>query len=167
MLVDFAEARNRCMHASKNEIIFWIDCDDEIVGKPEIFRDFIDQAFCPPGRIGCIFLIYDYAQDKHGFSILQHWRERVFNKELYNWKGCVHETPIFREGAQPTFLARDPKFPVYIRHRRNPKTGQVSDWRNWGILNCTLRDQRNPDPRYHFYFANANFGLRRFNEALQ
>jgi len=166
VLRSFAEARQLSFNRARNEIVFWLDMDDKLVGAKEL-RLFIDHCFGPAGRRGAIMLPYDYAFDEAGNCILTLWRERIVNKSDYEWRGACHEVLCPKRGHEHkiNFMARDPKAPFRVQHLKPPKS-HFADVRNYIIMRYDWDIRGNHDPRTLFYLGNACRGLERWREAI-
>lgn len=169
-LLDFAEARALVTAEAKNDIVFWIDADDELVeSQPGALRSLVDRVFLDPQkRANAIFLDYLYTFDKHDgrlTTILK--RERVFDRREWFWKGRCHETAITKTGRAAFFADLQSR----IVHTDFRKEHTFSDMRNYIIIRNEIEEARaagrKPDPRSVFYLANAARGLKRFGEAIE
>lgn len=163
LLRSFAEARQLATDAAKNGIVMWLDLDDVVQGF-ETLRQGVDTVFAE-GRRGYIFFKYVYTLSAHGETTTELWRERVFTKGDFHWKGRCHETLIPNTDAQ-LMAAMDRNCPVVVTHV-GAKSHEFSDLRNYMILYDEYFTQGVNDPRSLFYLANAARGLGRNDEAAR
>lgn len=162
-LADFSEARQILNDAAANDLIFWIDTDDNLLGGKD-FRDYIDVFFSDPkNEQNALFLRYEYCYDEvDGACTTDLWRERVLSRRYYHWKGLCHETMIPRDGHLRQIFRYEG---AHIAHK-HCKHHTFSDARNYVILREAYDNATWRDPRIEFYLGNACRGLSRWNEAI-
>jgi len=169
-LSDFAAARTLATSYAKNDIIFWIDADDVLVGGSEFRKSVADYLADPETRPEntCLFLSYDYSFDDDGLCNTVLWRERILDRRHYTWRGACHETMIPKDN-QPQLVQRIPAALARIVHKHG-RHHLYSDIRNYAIL----REAHNTaastgdwiDPRWEFYLGNSCRGLSKWDECV-
>lgn len=171
-ILSFADARNRVLEESENDLIFWMDTDDVFEEEePGAMRKIVEATMVENKQYSALFLVYKYAFAEDGTLTTTLKRERVFRKSVYNWKGRCHETAIpviDMTGQPPVGFCED--LESCIIHTDARKKHQVSDIRNYIIMRKEieeLAENEEPDPRTLFYLANAARGLERHYEAIQ
>ncbi len=153
---DFAKARNFNFKQIPKDYdwIFWMDCDDRVVGA-ETFRDAIKKA----DEVNCksIFAryLYQVELDEQGRIrniLIEHLRERLIkNDDSHEWVGAVHETLIER---YPTGKTDYQGF--YVVHLSKTDNLITSMYRNIDILEDEVANKPH-DPRPIYYLAKAYF----------
>ena len=102
-ILDFSEARNIALDASRNDLIFWADADDVVVEEtPGQLRKLVNRIFGEdsPQRVSTLFMDYHYAfSTEDNALITQLRRERIFRKSELRWEGRCHETACPIEGT--------------------------------------------------------------------
>lgn len=166
-LRSFEAARQIVTDAAAHEIIFWLDSDDVLVGGDR-FRAQAEEFFKDPAH-KILFIPYQYAFDAHdGQCNTVLWRERLFRRTSYHWKGHCHETIVPNTPSDlQVHRIDDPN--IHIRHA-NPRPHTYSDIRNYAILREAYDRETAagwPDPRTEFYLANACRGLGNWGEAIK
>jgi glycosyltransferase involved in cell wall biosynthesis len=168
-VLDFAEARQVALDASKHDAIFWIDSDDIWEEhQPGSFRSVVDQYW---GQRDSFFLNYVYSFDKEdGRVTTMLKRERVVDKRKYYWKGKCHETLIPKDGVATLGPCFFPNLASAIIHKHARGDHRYSDIRNYCIIRSEIEADlaagRTPDTRSLFYMGNACRGLELHDEAL-
>lgn len=167
-LADFAAARQIATDAARNDIIFWIDTDDLLLGGDRL-RALAHDFFSKPSN-NCLFLAYDYTFDIDGTPTTVLWRERLFRRSKYEWLGVCHETAIPRNRTPEAVLkCNDPA--IRIAHKNHRANTKWSDIRNYCILRKAYDDaateNRWLDPRWDLYLGNAMRGLEKYDEAVE
>ncbi|MBN1459182.1 MAG: hypothetical protein JXA57_06580, partial [Armatimonadetes bacterium] len=100
VMSSFADARNIASQKTHNDVNFWIDSDDVLKEtKPGALRETIEREWGKKD-LSMIFLDYEYAHDELGNPTALLKRERVFDKNLWHWKGACHEVLIPHDSAQ-------------------------------------------------------------------
>jgi len=169
-LLNFAEARQIALEASKHDAIFWIDADDtykeEMRGQ---FRAWVDQMW---GRLDSFFMNYYYAFDQvDGQLITLLKRERVVDRRNYVWLGRCHETLCPKPGVKIRGAGFNHAWNGGIFHTDGRKENVFGDIRNYCIIRKEMEEDlaagREPDVRSIFYLGNASRGLGHFSETLQ
>jgi len=155
---DFSAARQFSFSKCSNDLVFWIDADDILVNS-HLFRKSLEHF--DNERVGAIFFVYQYAFDKDGNCITEHWRERVVRKDWYSWSGPVHENLLpLREGTNVKITD------IWIKHRKKESDIAASNERNLRILEKEI-EKTKPfvDPRILFGLAQAYQADNRLEEA--
>lgn len=169
-ILNFAEARQVAMDASKNEIIFWCDSDDVIVERhPGRLRESVDRIFADP-RANVLFLPYHYGFDQDGALNTLLSRERFIRRNNYVWRGRCHEAIVDPTGAEIPGAVLDESIGAYILHTEHRNPSFASDFRNYLILRAEYDETKKNntvDARTVLYLGNACRGLRKFEDALR
>lgn len=163
-LSDFAAARELCHTHAKNELCFWLDSDDIFTYPPDL-RDTVAAYFAKPENT-CLFFAYDYAfEPNDGACTTVLWRERIYRKSNFVWKGICHETLVPKDGV-PQRVEKIDRAAARIIHK-HPRHHTFSDVRNYVILRHAYETADWKDPRWELYLGNASRGLARYTEAIQ
>lgn len=167
-IVDFAAARQIAMDASKNELVFWIDTDDVLAeNDPGRLRKNVDSIF-DEGKADGLFLEYQYSFNENGVCVTTQRRERIFRRELFEWRGKCHETAVPKDGIEIKPMALIPDIGASIIHTEARKPHRVSDIRNYVVLKRAYDEEVESgknDPRTIFYIGNSLRGLEKLREA--
>jgi len=168
----FSAAREVARKASKNPVIFWIDCDDILSddssgGLRQIVNDMMNPE---DPKINTVFLDYNYAHDADGTCTTILKRERFVFKDFFEWKGRCHETMIPTKDCPALANGYFQNLPARIIHQKpneDKKDLRRSDVRNYLIMRQEREEEGAfVDPRTLFYYSNACRGLELFSEAL-
>lgn len=166
---NFAEQRNFNFSQAPKDVdfIFWMDCDDILVGGRELKKI---ATIAKSKDLDCVYLTYWYScwfdgepsvENIKNIEITQ-MRERLINPRKMTWKKRIHETPVEFEGA--SFKHSQAPYdrehnPMAVLHtgafRDEPVEQQLKrSARNREILELELEDERKagkPDPRTILY----------------
>lgn len=154
---DFAAARNSNLATVDTDYWMWFDSDDEIVN-PERIPDLLNVAI--QNNIDVVQLKYDYAQNKGGEAISDHWRERLIKRSYEGkWDAPVHET---FQGPPAAWEQSDW---VVVKHNKSPEDVVKSMKRNEKLL--TKHWEETKDPRDAFYLGMTAMGAQNHKEAIQ
>ena len=150
---DFSRARNAAFAHARSDYIFWLDADDVLLPQDrERFRAFRrGLGSTVPGYT----MVYDYARDAQGMSVLRFRLPRVVRRrDNFRWIGRVHE---YLDGPGPL----EPS-DVVVTHNRQRASGD----RNLRIYRAMVSADEPFSPRDRLYFANelSDHGL--FDEAI-
>lgn len=150
---DFARARNAAFARATGDYIFWLDADDVLLPPDRArFRAFRQTL---AGTVNGYTMVYDYARDEHGASLLRFRLPRVVRRTAgFRWVGRVHE---YLEGPGPLEPAE-----VVITHNRMRSSGD----RNLRIYQAMERANEPFTPRDRLYYANELADHRRWDEAI-
>lgn len=156
---DFGHARQESFDHCTNELVFWIDSDDELLGAEQLKE--MCKEFDEDSRLGCIALLYHYAFDSHGNPITTHWRERIVRKSWFKWAARVHENLVqVRESYSKKFHE------AVVIHKKSAEDHAKANDRNIAILLKALEDEgKTPDPRTLFGMAQALRGAQKYEES--
>lgn len=160
-LADFAAARNLADSYARNDLVFWIDSDDVLVGAAalrQIAAEHFAQSRLP------LFMAYDYSFEADGACNTVLWRERILPKSTFEWVGICHESMIGKD-RKPSEITRVPPEMSKISHK-NGRHHLYSDIRNYAILRNAYDSAEWKDPRWEFYLGNACRGLGEYKEAV-
>ncbi len=161
-LADFAGARNLADSYALNDLVFWVDSDDVLVGGAalrQIAAEHFAQSRLP------LFMAYDYSFEADGACNTVLWRERILPKSSFEWVGICHESMIGKD-RRPSEITRVPEGLAKISHK-NGRHHLYSDIRNYAILRNAYDTAEWKDPRWEFYLGNACRGLTNYKEAVQ
>jgi len=162
LLRSFAEARQRSFNLAQNDLCFWLDLDDELIGADELARIIASYQ----GRPNVVlFMQYDYAFDERGNCTTVLWRERVVDRRCVKWVGRCHEVLVPTAPRETLITQQLPPDRIRIKHRA-PKAHRFADLRNYILLRYDLQIAGKHDPRTLFYLGNACRGLGRYDEAI-
>lgn len=163
-LSNFSAARQIAYDAASNDLQFWIDSDDVLVGGSKL-REMTGEFFAKPENAEhALFVRYDYTFDPDGQCNTVLWRERIVDRRYHEWLGSCHEANCPKD-KRPRSVWRCPDPKVYISHK-NFRHHTFSDFRNYAILRHDYDNSDWKDPRHEFYLGNACRGLKRFHEAV-
>lgn len=150
---DFAAARNYNLKQIDTDYWMWADSDDDIINPGQIKA--IVGAM-QKESIEVVQLKYDYAQNKTGEAISDHWRERIIKRSYEGkWDAPVHET--FQGPPARVEQIKD----VEVKHDKAQVNIKRSMERNKRILLKHWNETK--DPRDAFYLgmtAMANHDYR-------
>jgi len=168
-LSDFAAARQIGADAAKNDLIFWIDADDVLVGGNRL-REMAAQFFSGTSDARQLFMAYDYSFSEDGACDTVLWRERLVRKAFAEWRGVCHETLVPRDKNSAVTIAKVSDLDSKIIHKHT-RGHLISDIRNYAILR-RIHDTAEKagewiDPRWQFYIGNACRGLSKLKEAVK
>lgn len=153
---DFSAARNYADSLATGTWLLWGDFDDEIIGLGELRR--IAEEASPD--VVAFFTHYTYAQDEHGNTISELWRERLVKRGAAQWVGRLHEHKMFTYGQ---CIQVDPKLARWVHHRK--MDASTSSERNLRIL--TKWDHDEPDtPRIVQSLALEHLGANDWDSAI-
>lgn len=171
MIMDFGEAREIALEASRNDCVFWLDSDDTLwEQRPGGLRMAVEQGFGK--QFDALFLEYEYRFDEHDGRCTQNLkRERIVDRRIYRWKGRCHETLVPVAEGQSVRAAFYHDLPLSIRHTSHRRQDHYADARNYLILRSELEEDlatgRLPDVRTRYYLGNACRGLGLIEEGLR
>lgn len=173
---DFALAKNTAIGYATNEMVLVLDSDEYMqpLTKEELerLRQMIETD---PERIGRIYRINELD---HGGEKQENyeWINRIFSKEKYCYRGCIHEQ-LVRKGDTgpvcdeilPTYLS-----PVRIRHDGylgTPAQKQEKALRNIALLEKELAKKEDPYVLYqlgksYYLFGDFTKAAVYFDQAL-
>jgi len=141
--------------------VIWTDADDvwrNAEGIPQLVEIMDEKS------VTAIYLEYNYMIDGvSGEVMIHHPRERIIEREYFQWKGHLHETLIAKGGVnQKTFYPKD----TWVDHLPERMDDEEKMNRNLEILVQSYKDEgENHDPRTEFYLARTYFDLNMSNEA--
>jgi glycosyltransferase involved in cell wall biosynthesis len=165
-LSDFSKARQFATDQAQHDLILWIDSDDILYGAKHL-REIVDQHFAHQKEVP-IFLDYWYWFESDGACTTRLWRERVFHREFYHWKGACHESAIPKTGRPPQSFQRINPEECRVEHR-NHRGSTLSDIRNYAILRHAYETAQEKgewiDPRWIYYLGNACRGMQIWDES--
>jgi hypothetical protein len=126
---DFAWAREQsfAMVSPDVEWVLWLDDDDELVGGEHLRSH---AAAADPETDG-FSLVYDYARDEEGRTVMQLWRERLVRRSRLRWVGAAHEILRPGDGSEPRVVHVSPER-LRVVHRR--PAGRYAPSRNIELL---------------------------------
>ena len=159
---DFAAARNFSFSKTTNDLVMWLDSDDEVIRGQQLCED--ARIWFSTG-IQVLRARYDYAFDKNGICRTRQLRERFVDKTVNEWRSPIHEvlcaTYMANSGLLPPHLG-------YIKHRRSLTAEQLerSDERNLRICQKLEKEGR-LETRTLYYYAQALRAFKRYEEALE
>lgn len=150
---DFARARNVAFGHVGSDYIFWLDADDVLLEEDRqrftVLREHLD------ARATGYTMVYDYARDAAGVSLLRFRLPRIVRRSAgFRWVGRVHE---YLEGPGPLLPAD-----VVVTHRRTRSSGD----RNLAICELMKRKGEPFTPRDRLYYANELANHGRWDEAI-
>lgn len=152
---DFAAARNFSFSNVRSDYIFWLDADDEILPKD---LEKLRQVKSRLGSANAYLMVYDYAQDEYGRSIMEFLRHRIVKNGVgIHWKYPIHECLQFPPNT--SMETTD----VVITHRRK---GSGHSDRNLNLLRKAVKDMPD-DQRMRFYLAKECYSANLFEEAAK
>ncbi|MGC8489200.1 MAG: tetratricopeptide repeat-containing glycosyltransferase family 2 protein [Clostridia bacterium] len=150
---DFSRARNASFSHATGDFIFWLDADDVLLAADrERFRAFRRTLRATAAGFT---MVYDYAQDANGASILRFRLPRVVRRSAgFRWVGRVHE---YLDGPGPLESAD-----VIVTHNRTRSSGD----RNLRIYRSMVQNGETFSPRDRLYFANELADHHLWDEAI-
>ncbi len=125
---DFSTPRNISFQNCTQTFICWLDADD-VVSNPQALKKLIDDS---GDSFDVLNLLYDYAKDEFGNSVMVHWRERVVRNipGAFNWVDRVHEHLTY----DPSKIRSARFADTTIVHMRDNTAGNRASKRNLEIL---------------------------------
>jgi glycosyltransferase involved in cell wall biosynthesis len=161
-IADFSAARTLCDSYAKNDLTFWLDSDDILVGGGALRAQAAEYFDKPENSV--LFMAYDYSFDEDGRCSTVLWRERILRRSLYKWAGVCHESKIPINGRPNVVVKVDPTVSRLLH--KHGRAHIYSDIRNYAILLEAHQNADWKDPRWEFYLGNAARGLSRWHEAI-
>ncbi len=156
---NFSVARQRSLELASQPWMLWIDSDDELIGGEnlaELTRRPRDLMYIAK---------YDYAQNEHGQSICEHWRERlVHNPSKYEWRSPIHEVLAPRDGFAPTPHITDA---FSIKHHRQRIAKAQEPGRNLRIIRAWMSKHGDGDARLCYYRGLEEWNAGNPRESLR
>ncbi len=157
---NFAKARNYNFSQvpDKYEWIIWLDADDILRGGEQLQEIAEDMG---KTDIKAVFFNYLYRvelNEEGGIRniLIEHLRERLIrNDGSYKWVGPIHETLIEQRDTNKT----DTQL-LDVVHLTTDERGEKAIDRNIEILEHTLEEQEQKDPRIVYYLAKSYFDKR-------
>lgn len=150
---DFARARNAAFAQARSDYIFWLDADDILL--PADRERFRALRHALGGAAPGYTMVYDYARDPRGISVLRFRLPRVVRRAAnFRWVGRVHE---YLDGPGPL----EPS-DVIVTHMRQRPAGD----RNLRIYRAMTSAGEPFTPRDRLYFANELMDHGLYDEAI-
>lgn len=150
---DFSAARNYSLQFAKYDWVLIIDADEEL--------SFIDSTALSlliaahPTSIGRVERV-DYIDDPHGGGIIREQISRLFRKELYEYRGIIHEQVSARSAAIPVKHFQVPIRLNHIGYQTNILLNKDKIVRNITMLKTAIDD--NPsDPYLHYQLGKSYY----------
>lgn len=154
---DFSEARNFALKQipDEYEYVIWLDTDDEFVGGEKI-KKLIEKG------LDVYYLTYNYKIDPKTKEVLiEHPRERIFRKNLFEWKAPIHETAMPQGKAESIFVQD-----LLVNHFPKDEDEKSALERNCRILEKAYQKEGDKhDPRTEYYLARQYFDMQRWGQA--
>ena len=154
---NFAEARNFNFEQASNELVLWLDSDDELVNGDKLkdcLANFVDRPTT------AVFFDYQYGFDEDGNCVNVHPRERIVRKSMHKWTGRLHENAMCQ--FKP-FIVKSPD--VYVKHNVTVEEIQYKAFRNLAIIEAAYLEQveaNDVDPRT-LYDLGRSYAAMGFN----
>ncbi len=167
---DFSAARNFSFSKCTNDVVMWLDSDDTVENAKGISQ-VIKNAF-GSNEIQCLYVEYLYDFDDRGQCTTVLTRERVVNKQHFEWRAPIHE--VLCEVCHTRGSQLPPQYGrvVHNRKRGEPKMQKALE-RNLRVLEYHYLPKEQGgqgeycEERMVFYWANTLMGLHRYEEALK
>lgn len=146
----FEEARNFAMEQIPEEYEFMVWCDtDDIWINAEKLPDMT--KIMEKQGLTAVVLDYNYEIAENGKVNVVHPRERIVRKDMYKWKGHLHET-LIPIGYADAGYYKD----IKVNHYPTEENKQAGFVRNLEILEETYKNEGDEhDPRTEFYLART------------
>ena len=161
---DFAWARNFVYDHCSNDLVMWLDADDELVGGENLKKHMENFA---QHNFGALWFFYDYEQDAEGNCKLALWRERVLRKKFFKWVGVIHEENLPRVQCTQLKVKRED---IYVLHHTTPERINDSAIRNLRIAHKAYASEHEPggavDPVNVWHYARSLDSAGYHNEAI-
>lgn len=153
-LARFDLAREKSFAMASGDLVFWIDCDDTLIGVehwPQMLAEFRAKA------LDAMILPYDYMFDSRGHCTTVLLRERLLRKAAdFRWENPVHEIISTSKLRLGVFHG------VRISHRKHLRT-DVNRRRNLEILLAKGGDS----PRTRFYLGVEHATVGQYRDAAE
>ncbi|NLP29227.1 MAG: glycosyltransferase [Clostridia bacterium] len=149
---DFSAARNYSFSKATKDYIFWLDADDIVLDKD------LEEMKLLKGQLkleyDAVIMKYVVQTDGNGEETYACYRERLVKRSNnFQWYDPIHEHINFYGKVLHTEIA--------ITH-----TGTTANSsRNLAILKKVIEGSKNFHPKYLYYYARENYGLRNTEEA--
>lgn len=156
----FERARNYALTQVPEEYKYtvWTDSDD-VWDNAEKLKDIV--KIMDEQKITATFLDYNYQISPTGEVEIVHPRERIVRRDLYKWKGHLHETLIPIAQSHTSFYKN-----IKVNHYPPESAGEVNMVRNLEILEEMYKNEgKEHDPRTEYYLARQYFDMVRDEEA--
>ena len=157
---DFSWARERSFELVSPHVdwVLWLDDDDVLVGG-EHLRTLARSADQP---VDGFMLLYDYARNERGATVMQLWRERLVRRDRgFRWTGRVHESLRRADGREGNLVHAVPGR-IRVVHLRPPEREKGD--RNLELL-VSGRAQAPADARTLAYLAAEYMARREYERA--
>ena len=152
---DFAAARNFSFSKATMDYIFWLDADDVVTTMNRFKLLELKRTLKP--QIEFVSMLYEYAYDEKGRSIMTQSRERLVKRSCnMQWKNPLHETIDITN-----FLGT--MVEIHISHKHNNKARSAE--RNTPII-TELHETGEKTARNLYYYALETSSNGKDEEAL-
>lgn len=160
---DFSKARNFSISKASNEYILVLDADEIVINlnKDELEKTTVDKL----NEVGRVSRKNEYVRQNNRFTYNE-YVNRFFNKNLYEYNGCIHEQIVRKDGKE----YKTYKLPITIDHigynnEQISKKNKIS--RNINLLNESLIINGS-DPYIYYqlgksYYMDGNYYNAKIN----
>ena len=154
----FDEARNYNLSQATTDYIAWFDTDDIVVGA-DALRSMVNVM--DRKELDAVYADYHYELSETGEVLVNHPRERIVKRGVFEWKGHLHETLIPSRQVK-TQYCRD----FIVEHHPTDESRVENMERNIRILSHSYQAERQSvlegtkkeiDPRTEYYLARCYF----------
>ncbi|RLM30580.1 tetratricopeptide repeat-containing glycosyltransferase family 2 protein [Brenneria salicis] len=152
-IADFSAARNYSLQFAKYDWVLVVDADEEL--------SFIDLTALSsliaahPTSIGRVERV-DYIDDPNGGDIIRERISRLFRKELYVYRGIIHEQVSARSTAIPVNHFQVPIRLNHIGYQKNILHNKDKIVRNITMLKTAI-DENPSDPYLHYQLGKSYY----------
>ncbi len=159
---DFSAARNFALEKASHEYVLFLDCDEYLT---DLDIDALDQAIKKhPSGVGML-LRNNYYESNGTQTNYPDWVERLFSKNLFHYKGVIHEQVVHLVDENPLYERYE--IPLTVDHAGY--SGGMEAMRQKAERNNKLlfrEIKKNPsDPYLYFQVGQSYNGIRDYENA--
>lgn len=160
---DFSSARNFVISKATKEYILMIDCDEEIVNYDKAKLE--ELIIMHPDGVGRPLIISDYSRKNESYRTYSRI-SRLFSKELYLYKGRIHEQVVPKEGKAQGIIY---DAPIQIHHggyEGDLEVRRKKTERNINLLQQELAD-KGEDPYILYQLGKSYYMQEDYQKAYE
>lgn len=160
---DFSAARNFVASQCSSDAVMWLDSDDVVENADLLFKTAGGLLL---KQIDCLYVRYDYEFDASGHCTTRLWRERVTDRNVFQWKAPIHECQCAAYRFEAAHVKPEYGVIKHTRQREDQNAASVRLVRNLEHLEQAHASGK-METRLLFYWGNTLVGLGRHQEAIE